>query len=98
MSWRRTGAGFVHPMEDDPDPDPIPELPGRADEPEDDERSNFSFSFLREGKFKGGGTDSFGMLLFCPDADDDELRGRERTTKPPPPDEPEWGPARARDE
>lgn len=77
-------------MEDDPDPDPIPELPGRADDPPDDnERSNFSFSFLKEGKFKGGGTDSFGVLLFCADADDDELRDRERTTMPPPPPAPD---------
>lgn len=71
---------MLHPIVEGPDTDLSPEIPRPAEVPEE-EGSKRSCSFLSEGRFKGGGTAS---LVFCPA--EAELRDRERTTIPPPPD------------
>ena len=76
------GPGLVQPMPEEEGRAPLPEAPAPppAGPPEEPRESNFSCSLRREGRFKGGGTESFVPAL-C------ELRGLERTTIParPPP-------------
>lgn len=73
---------MLHPIEEGPDADLSPEIPWPAAVPEE-EGSKRSCSFLKEGRFKGAGTASLGVV-FCPT--EAELRDRERTTIPPPPE------------
>jgi len=73
--------GLDQPKPDEEGLAPPPGMPPLAPPLADPNESNLSCSFLKDGKFRGGGTESFGPALW-------ELLGLERTTIPPPPPPP----------
>jgi len=78
MTGRDTSSvtGLVQPKPAELGLEPLPEPPGPAGPPPDPSESKRSCSFRREGRFKGGGTESLGPAL-C------ELRGRDGATAAP---------------